>query len=529
MVRRKLALLAFLLPGLTVTHTFAAGGVVVVSDEYTDMNRPVWEDGDSSGGVIPAQFQSRSRAGNAGSSRTSTRQAGLAGDSQRNVQISQLRLANTPKMMGDFFGLPGQTAVVGELFSKNGPSGGLAVHQTIDSGSVFANDNIALITTDAGTMKTVFLGGPGGITPGTFFEPSISPNQIQNPQTGLRLDGDSVNFYTAVLNGDLTNVFDNPANSTPSISDAPVYQVFQVTEIHVPGPNVGDTVGRVRVQDNNSAMPQDRVFLDYNYFHNVPFTANGIDVNRFTPGAEKTFWDGMGSLEVRVPMGVTFSSNQFLAADPDTSQSEFGNIALISKFLLTSSEQCAVAAGLAVALPTADDYEVFGSTGTPILTVENNSVHLIPYLALLYTPTRGNCFVQSFVTVDADTNGNPVLGDVGAGNLEEIGTWNDQTLVSASGAFGKYVYQNDSRNSCVQTVALVSEFHYTATVNDGDVVNAGPFLLGNEAQDLSLLNATFGGNVRFRNCSVTSGYTVPLTSSDRIFDGELRMFINRFF
>ena len=140
------------------------------------------------------------------------------------------------------------------------------------------------------------------------------------------------------------------------------------------------------MQDNNNAMPTDRIFLDYNYYHNVPFTANGIDVNRFTPGAEKTFLNGMGSVEVRVPMAVSFNSNQYLGVPTDTSEPEFGNLTFIPKILLTSNDQMALAVGMGITVPTADNLNVYGRGGPRILSVKNDSVHLIPFLAYLYTP-----------------------------------------------------------------------------------------------------------------------------------------------
>ena len=137
--------------------------------------------------------------------------------------------------------------------------------------------------------------------------------------------------------------------------------------------------------------------------------------------------------------------------------------------------------------------------------------------------------MQTFLTLDVDTNGNPVNADVGTGSLQQVGVWNDQSLLSASATFGKYLYQNNSRSSRVKSFSLLSELHYTGTVSNSDTVNAGPFLLGNPDRNLSILNGTFGGTLRLKDSTVTGGYTVPLTSSDRIFDGEFRLFINQFF
>lgn len=531
MVTRKLSLHTFLL-----AYSLAAAGyqqsfaqyefensdVIIADDfdaEYLEVpTAPNYIDYD----VIPAQAQGPRR-------RTTASPAALAGTGQRTPQGFGVQLARAPKMMGDFYNLPGQQAAVGELFTNNGQHQGLAVHQAIGSGSAFANNNLAIIVTDQLTGNVVFLGGPGGVTAGTFFEPPIPAANLQNPQPNLRLDGDNVNFYTAVLDGNTADVFDNANNSVPSISDAPVYKMFLVSQVSLGGPNPGDLVGRVRIQDNNNAMPQNRVFIDYNYFHNVPFTANGIDVNRLTPGIEKTFLNGMGSVEVRVPMAITYNSTQFLAVGPDSSEPEFGNVAIIPKVLLTSNEQHALAGGVAIALPTADDIRVFGRSGEQILNVENESVHLIPFLGYLYTPEYSDCFFQAFLTLDVDLNGNAVTADTGNGSLSQIGEWNDQTLASGSATFGKYLYQNYSQNSKVKSFSLIAEAHYTGTANDADVLASGPFILGNPDYDLALLNGTFGGHLRLKDSTVTTGYTVPLTSSDRIFDGELRVFINQFF
>jgi hypothetical protein len=503
----------------------AEDATVVIADDWAELDPPLWDDS-AAEEVVPAQFQARSRS-SAARSRTSTRQAAMSGGG-RSAQIDSLRLANTPKMMGDFFNLPGQTSVVGAPISIGGQ--GLAIHQAIESGAPFADNNIAIITTDPGTQRTVFLGGPGGLDPGTFFLPSIPTAQLQNPQTGLQLDGDNVNYYTAVLNGSTADVYSNPADSDPSFPNAPVYQMFIVSNMMVVGPNPGDIVGRVRIQDNNNALPTDRIFFDYNYYHNVPFTANGIDVNRFTPGFEKTFLDGLGSVEVRVPMAVSYNSTQYLGAGPDVSNAEFGNMAIIPKILLLSNDEMALAAGLGIALPTANDIRVYSQAGEQVLNVDNDSVHLIPFLGYMFAPRDGDCFFLSFLTLDTGVNGNDVTAATGTGGLSQIGIWNDQTLLSASGTFGKYLFQNYSGESLVQSISLLGELHYTAAVSDADTINAGAYLLGQAGHDLSLLNSTVGLNARFiNNSTLTTGYTVPLTSSDRIFDGELRVFINQFF
>ena len=93
---------------------------------------------------------------------------------------------------------------------------------------------------------------------------------------------------------------------------------------------------RVKISENNSPIPRDRIFYSYNGFDNaIPdFIGNTlIDVQRHTPGFEKTFLDGMGSIELRTPVAYTQNSNVFLNGGGPLKATEFGNISLALKML----------------------------------------------------------------------------------------------------------------------------------------------------------------------------------------------------
>ena len=64
-----------------------------------------------------------------------------------------------------------------------------------------------------------------------------------------------------------------------------------VEEPAVTVPLPGSAVGRFKMAENTSPMPTDRIYADYDYFHNVPLN-NGADINSFSPGFEKTFFGG---------------------------------------------------------------------------------------------------------------------------------------------------------------------------------------------------------------------------------------------
>lgn len=432
---------------------------------------------------------------------------------------TNIRLAQAPKMLGDFFANTNSCITIGYDV-------GDAVHQTVGSGSASAANNLRFVMLDPGSNRWVFVGGPTASGPGSYLEPTIAPplTEVVTDLSGNGMEP-SVGF-TAVETDGVMDVFDNAGDSIPSMDDVPVYNVFQVEKLYLPAANPGDLVGRTRMQDNNSAMPQDRIYFDYNYFHNARFTNNGIGVNRFAPGIERTFLDGLGSIEVRVPMAATLNSESTFGQSFDTSHVAFGNLTIAPKLLLWSSDEEAFAVGMGVSLPTADDIEVF-SAGGQLLDIDNGAIHLVPYLGYLYAPRRSDYFVHSFLTLDVDTGGNVVRANVSGAGLEHVGVINDQTLLSYSASIGKFIYRNVRRGSRVRSLAWTGELHYTTTLGDADVLQAGAFQVGSPNADLSLLNGTVGAHMQLQRSTVTAGYTLPINSDQRVFDGEFRIFVNR--
>lgn len=308
-------------------------------------------------------------------------------------------------------------------------------------------------------------------------------------------------------------------------------------------PNPGDTVvGRVKLSDNNSALPQDRIFFDYNYFHNVPLHVSGVDVNRFTPGFEKTFTDPftnvLSSIQVRVPMATTLDSNVVADGPTNFDKFEMGNLNIALKTLLYEDAALTAAAGLGISLPTGDDLSVVTTNGTHLVEVKNEAVHLTPFLAALVTPNDW-FFAHAFLSFDFDLNGNAVSLDQATidftnatitHKLTPAGQWNDQTFMFVDLSAGAWLFRDDSITDSLSGLALTAELHYAKSVSDADSVQRDNFIIGDPSADLDLLNATVGSHIRLGLFTTwTLGYSVPLTSADRVFDGEFRTFINRNF
>jgi hypothetical protein len=301
-------------------------------------------------------------------------------------------------------------------------------------------------------------------------------------------------------------------------------------------PTPGGNVGRLKVADNNMALPMDRLIFDYNFFYNVPLTQRGINVNRFTPGFEKAFTccDVLSSVEVLFPMAATLDSDFAADSSAAATAGEFGNINIITKTLLCTTENTFLSGGIGITLPTASDVNVtwtndaFGDSN--FVHIDNDSVHLAPYLALLHE--TGDTFIHAFAQVDFDLNGNDVSGEVnptlnGPGVMS-FGTLQDQTLLFLDVGLGHWIYHNP--HGLLNRVALAAELHYTSSISSADFVFlADDSLIGDPDADIDLLNGTVGIHAECGLTTFTFGYGVPLTSSDRVFDGELRCFVNRRF
>jgi hypothetical protein len=318
----------------------------------------------------------------------------------------------------------------------------------------------------------------------------------------------------------------------------------EVAGLSNPGGAPGAFVGRQKLAENTSPLPRDRVFVNYSYFHNTPLLREGVNVNRVTPGIEKTFFNGMMSLEVRAPFATTLDSDILLGGPTNTSNAEFGNLTLYWKTLVWDADIEFVTAGVGLSLPTASDVEARQSNGVRLLQIENESVHILPFVGALFLPTD-RTFVQSFLQFDLDPNGNTVrFSDfdtqngvlVPTGNLLNIGRPNDADFVFFDIAFGYWIYQNHCSPCCVRGIAPTLELHYNGTVREADsaFANRGNVQLqfGNgEQNDLDLWNVVLGVNVALRhNAMLTCGYAAPLDDDDdEQFDGELRVILNWFF
>ncbi|MCA9051370.1 MAG: hypothetical protein KDA89_21680 [Planctomycetaceae bacterium] len=359
------------------------------------------------------------------------------------------------------------------------------------------------------------------------------PNQ---PPTDPFANNDQPNFIQPQMNNAVANVGDAGFSGsgapnmigdffgTFSVPYSPVGGgSFPLSSPHFTGNLAsapGGNVGRLKLTENASLIPTNRYFVNYSYFNDINGN-DGFDVNRVTPGFETTFLNDNMSLEFRFPFADTVSSTQ-TAARASYSQGEFGNMSVWWKALLARNSQYAVSTGLGLTLPTADDYLI--TDGGTALTVDNQSVHLLPFIGVQVRPDD-RWFAQGMLQLDIDANGNPVafgaLGTPYAG----AGRPNDNTYLFVDMSVGYWVYKSGARDSAVQGIAPIVEIHHNTTLDNGQGLNQNGFTQAAPG-GTSVTNVVVGVTTQMNgNKWITLGYTTPI-GNDRQFDGELRLLLN---
>jgi hypothetical protein len=272
---------------------------------------------------------------------------------------------------------------------------------------------------------------------------------------------------------------------------------------------------RYKVTNNNSALPQCRVFYNYNYF-DAAFLLNDdeIDVHHHEFGAEWAFWCNMASVQVMVPMNYSFDSDITDFTNGIPTDTELGNVAVAVKAVMYQDCCKTISIGTGLDIPTAEDITF---SDTAVFTFENEGFVLSPYVALLNNVSC-NMFVQGFAQASIPLNGNGVSVDLAGLETGEI---TDSTLLYLDLSVGYWLNQD----CCGNGVAAIVELHYTDTLDNDSVTLNGETLTSG---DYELLNATIGAAVVHNCWSIRPAVSLPLLD-DRAFDYELQLQVNRRF
>lgn len=407
------------------------------------------------------------------------------------------------------------------------------IQQLLRTGGAFPPATaVGTIASDASLTTGLTLAGIQSLTastPGLAYDiiPVVEPPaDYRNAVDAVFQTRNGAGGTTAYMSSSSGAVLQAGADTIVGGEDLDAFYFYSyAVRMNVPTPSAGTGgSGRAKISESGSPIPRDRVFFNYGFFNNAAVTNRGHDLNRMVAGFERTFLDKQASLEVRAPFASTIDNAVTVGGPNSGSDVQMGMMSLYGKVVLWRQGSFLASAGAGVTLPTADDVSVLRPDGSRLVEIQSKSVHIQPFVGWAYAPAS-SWFAQGFLQFDFDTNGNPVLIDSGTG-LASAGRINDANFVFADASVGYWLYESET-DSLVQRIAPTAELHWSKSIQNTDVVQAGSVQVGNFRDNIDILTGLIGFNVMMKGQTQLSlGYGAPLTTgADQPFDGAFRMML----
>lgn len=270
------------------------------------------------------------------------------------------------------------------------------------------------------------------------------------------------------------------------------------------------TVRALKISENMSPRPQDRVFFDFNYYNNVNSQINSYDrvpiyhmqAFRYLFGLEKTFNEGRGSIGVRFPINN-------LTADPIPSaptlrtptSTAVGNLDVFAKYILESNPATGSLISTGVLLTTPTGPGRFA--GAPYLHGLNDFAFQ-PFAG--YILNRPNWYLQGFSGLYVPT----IL--------------HDTTYMFNDVGVGYYLLRTDDPNAFLTAFVPTFEVHVNTPFTHRDWHNRQDF-----AAAPDVVNLTYGLNFQFLHTAIlTAAFIHPVTNPEP-FSSEVAVLLNIFY
>jgi hypothetical protein len=268
------------------------------------------------------------------------------------------------------------------------------------------------------------------------------------------------------------------------------------------------SVRGLKIAENQSPAPQDRVFYSFNYFAEVnqhlnqrfESSVDGLRVYREIFGFEKTFHDGDASFGMRMPIN-TVSANSTITgkfAKLAGTSTAVGDLSFFAKyvFLRDPATGSLLTGGLAVSTDNGP-HQFAGAKYLAGL----DSTSIQPFVGYIWR--RDRFYLHGFTAIDTPASlriATMVYNDVG---------------------MGYFVYKGTDEDDWLTAVAPTFEVHVNSPLTHGDWTNR------NDPGGVpNVVNLTYGINFEFSRRSIlTLGLVTPVTGP-RPFDFEALVLFN---
>lgn len=260
-----------------------------------------------------------------------------------------------------------------------------------------------------------------------------------------------------------------------------------------------------KIAENESPLPQDRVYFGFNFFEKANKAVNtrfgthigDTRVYRETLGLEKTFLAGDTSLGVRMPLN-TIHAEAFNGENSST-HTEIGDVSVILKCALWQADDCGhlLTVGLAVTFPTGPD-TLAGDVSDP----DYRSTVFQPFGGFIYD-IGWDLFIHGFSALDIPTDEDEVIllfNDIG---------------------FGYWIYRDCDCDRCVTGIVPTIEVHVTTPLEHRGALNFNDPLGTSD-----IVNLTSGVTFElFGSSTAAVGLVTPVTGP-RPFEYEILFQLN---
>jgi hypothetical protein len=271
----------------------------------------------------------------------------------------------------------------------------------------------------------------------------------------------------------------------------------------------------IKISEDQSPRPQDRVYFTFNYFQGVNDPVNTrlqapigyTQVFRYIAGYEKTFLEGQGSIGIRAPLDTVTANNASSRASGNFAgtSTAVGDLSIYGKYVFLENRETGslLSGGLAITAPTGPGR----FAGFDAFAPSPHGTSFQPFVGYIYN--AGKMYFHGFTIVDVTTTGHdPVL------------LYNDFGL-------GYYLLRPDPNALATPLLSMIAptfEVHVTDPLN-----HRNPYSLRDPAGMTDIVNLTYGVNIGiFERTLITFGVVEPVTSP-KPFDFEVMAFVNYFF
>jgi hypothetical protein len=262
----------------------------------------------------------------------------------------------------------------------------------------------------------------------------------------------------------------------------------------------------VKISENQSPIPTDRILYDFNYFNNVNYAINqrflspisNIGIYRHILGFEKTIFGPNASFGVRFPINTITADSPIPGIGGNSTAINTTNVFFKWAFYRDDERKRLFSTGMSIGIPTGPARFAGASYLDPF-----NVATLQPFLGSLFYGERWFFQGFSFLEIPMDKNAPTIL-------------FNDYAL-------GYYIYKDAKRERFLTGVAPLFEVHVTTPLSHRGVRLSDPQSVPD------IVNFTYGVSWEFgKRTRLMTGITTPVTGP-RPFDFEAQCILNVYF